>query len=269
DLKPANILLNEDCTLKICDFGLARGVDDDAMQKPSASAPPGAGTPSGKGEVPGVPPTPKSLQRQLTKHVVTRWYRAPELILLQNYTSAVDMWSAGCIFAELLSMQEGSVPSYQDRQPLFPGKSCFPLSADRPTTYADQLDQLNVIFDVIGTPSDADISSIGNVRDYLSKLEVKKSRGLDSLYKDADPRGLELLDLMLKFNPRKRCTVEEALAHPFLADVRRKGGEEAFEKIVCEDKGGIEELREKIWKESLHYRKLDAEKLKQRQETKK
>ena len=70
------------------------------------------------------------LTRQLTKHVVTRWYRAPELILIQPYTSAVDIWSLGCILGELLSMQEGSVPGYQDRKPLFPGGTCYPLSGD-------------------------------------------------------------------------------------------------------------------------------------------
>jgi len=83
------------------------------------------------------------LTRQLTKHVVTRWYRAPELILIQPYTTAVDIWSLGCILAELLSMQEGkSVPCYQDRMPLFPGGSCFPLSADVTANGRDErLDQ--------------------------------------------------------------------------------------------------------------------------------
>lgn len=75
---------------------------------------------------------PQRIKRQLTKHVVTRWYRPPELILLQEYSFAVDMWSVGCIFAELLSMQAQNVPDYRDRVPLFPGKSCFPLSADSP-----------------------------------------------------------------------------------------------------------------------------------------
>jgi len=98
----------------------------------------------------------------MTKHVVTRWYRAPELILIQPYTSAVDLWSLGCILAELLSMQEGSVPGYQDRLPLFPGGSCYPLSGD--TMKKDErLDQLSVIFSVIGTPDEADQSSIGQV----------------------------------------------------------------------------------------------------------
>lgn len=96
---------------------------------------------------------------------MTRWYRAPELILIQPYTAAVDIWSMGCILAELLSMQEGSVPGYQDRAPLFPGGSCYPLSGEGGSIKSDErLDQLNVIFGVIGTPSPEDIKSIGTVR---------------------------------------------------------------------------------------------------------
>jgi serine/threonine protein kinase len=80
DLKPSNLLLNKNCDLKICDLGLARGLED------STAA--------------------------LTEYVVTRWYRAPEVILnASEYTSALDVWSLGCVFAELLG-----------RAPLFPGK---------------------------------------------------------------------------------------------------------------------------------------------------
>jgi mitogen-activated protein kinase 1/3 len=74
----------------------------------------------------------KNMKRVLTGHVVTRWYRAPELILLEkDYGPAIDMWSVGCIFAELLGMMKETAPTYMDRTPLFPGKSCFPLSPDR------------------------------------------------------------------------------------------------------------------------------------------
>lgn len=74
----------------------------------------------------------KNMKRELTGHVVTRWYRAPELILLEkDYGPAIDMWSVGCIFAELLGMMKESAPTYLDRKPLFPGKSCFPLSPDK------------------------------------------------------------------------------------------------------------------------------------------
>ena len=73
----------------------------------------------------------KNLKRELTSHVVTRWYRAPELILLEkNYTAAIDIWSLGCIIAELLGTIKENAPTYLDRSPLFPGASCFPLSPD-------------------------------------------------------------------------------------------------------------------------------------------
>jgi len=80
DIKPGNLLLNKNCDLKICDFGLARGFDVEA-------------------------------EETKTEYVVTRWYRAPEVILnASEYTKAVDVWSTGCVFAELLG-----------RAPLFPG----------------------------------------------------------------------------------------------------------------------------------------------------
>jgi mitogen-activated protein kinase 1/3 len=67
----------------------------------------------------------------MTGHVVTRWYRAPELILLEhNYTTAIDVWSVACIMAELCGMQSANAPTFLDRKPLFPGQSCFPLSPD-------------------------------------------------------------------------------------------------------------------------------------------
>jgi mitogen-activated protein kinase 1/3 len=74
----------------------------------------------------------KNMKRELTGHVVTRWYRAPELILLEKeYGPPIDVWSIGCIFAELLGMMKESAATYLDRKPLFPGKSCFPLSPDK------------------------------------------------------------------------------------------------------------------------------------------
>lgn len=73
----------------------------------------------------------RSLKRQLTGHIVTRWYRAPELILLEkDYGEAIDVWAVGCIMAELISMMKENVPNPNDRKPLFPGGSCFPLSPD-------------------------------------------------------------------------------------------------------------------------------------------
>jgi p38 MAP kinase len=101
DLKPSNILVNENCDLKICDFGLAR------IQDP-----------------------------QMTGYVSTRYYRAPEIMLTwQKYDVEVDIWSAGCIFAEML---EG--------KPLFPGK--------------DHVNQFSIITELLGTPPDDVIQSI-------------------------------------------------------------------------------------------------------------
>jgi mitogen-activated protein kinase 1/3 len=70
---------------------------------------------------PGNVPARVPLKRGLTRHVVTRWYRAPEIILSQPYSSAVDMWSIGCIFGELMGMLPQNNPDYKKRRPLFPG----------------------------------------------------------------------------------------------------------------------------------------------------
>jgi mitogen-activated protein kinase 1/3 len=161
------------------------------------------------------------LTRQLTKHVVTRWYRAPELILIQPYTSAVDIWSVGCILAELLSMQEGNVAGYQDRQPLFPGGTCYPLSGDGELKKSEKLDQLSVIFRVIGTPPKEDLEALGRANDYIESLGEVKGKSLKAMYPAADPAAIDLLGQMLQFNPRKRCTAEQALEHRFFKDIRR------------------------------------------------
>ena len=258
DLKPANVLVNADCSLKICDFGLSRLGRESAGADSCAVGGGGGGGINGVGSVRagaggggassgsmGVPPPlrpkrgttnsslpssaitlpapPSRMRRELTKHVVTRWYRAPELILLsEHYTSAIDMWSVGCILAELLSMQAESHTSPEDRQALFPGRSCFPLSADNPLAYNDQLDQLNVIFDVIGTPSAEDLQQVDNetARGYIGGLKPKPTVNLYSRYMSADPMAVDLLTKLLVFNPAKRWTASRCLAHPFFDTVR-------------------------------------------------
>ena len=100
--------------------------------------------------------------------MVTRWYRAPELILaMRDYGTAIDMWSMGCIFAELLNMMKENVRDYKFRQALFPGKSCYPFSPDKKPDQGyvkgfpkSMGDQLQVIFNVIGLPNDADKSFV-------------------------------------------------------------------------------------------------------------
>lgn len=101
----------------------------------------------------------------LTAHVSTRWYRAPELIILERkYSNAIDIWSVGCIMGELMTMFE----QFTERRPLFPGKACYPLSPPKsPDMNYKKIndfphsvhDQLSVIFSIIGTPTDIDFIS--------------------------------------------------------------------------------------------------------------
>jgi mitogen-activated protein kinase 1/3 len=221
DLKPANCLVNQDCSVKICDFGLSRAIGD---EQPHLQALPN--TPRGEGQageekrsVPIVPGTAR-LKRHLTGHVVTRWYRAPELILLQeNYTEAIDVWSVGCIYAELLGMLEGT--KTEDRGPLFPGSSCFPLSPDHKhkTDYKfhtrGKHDQLNMIFNLLGTPPEADTELLEreDAKRYIKCFAARKGEGLPSKFPHVDPTSCELLDLMLRFNPKDRIAVHQALDH--------------------------------------------------------
>ncbi|KAL4064949.1 kinase-like domain-containing protein [Scleroderma yunnanense] len=168
DLKPANLLLNANCDLKVCDFGLARSVKST--------------TPAGK-EV-GL----------MTEYVATRWYRAPEIMLsFKMYTKAVDMWAVGCILAELLT-----------GRPLFPGRD-----------YGHQLD---LILDVIGTPTLDEFYSITSrrSRDYIRALPIRKRRSFTMLFPKASQEAIDFLQKTLTFDQRKRMTVDEALAHPYL-----------------------------------------------------
>uniref|UniRef100_A0A8C5MMP3 mitogen-activated protein kinase n=1 Tax=Leptobrachium leishanense TaxID=445787 RepID=A0A8C5MMP3_9ANUR len=165
DLKPSNLLLNTTCDLKICDFGLARVADPDHDHTGF-----------------------------LTEYVATRWYRAPEIMLnSKGYTKSIDIWSVGCILAEMLS-----------NRPIFPGKH--------------YLDQLNHILGILGSPSQEDLNCIINLkaRNYLLSLPHKNKVPWNRLFPNADPKALDLLDKMLTFNPHKRIEVEAALAHPYL-----------------------------------------------------
>lgn len=223
DLKPANCLVNQDCSVKICDFGLARTIETPAEQ---------AKLPCSNDETDSLPngvPHTKNMKRQLTGHVVTRWYRAPELILLQeNYTEAIDMWSIGCIFAELMGMMKENVASYLDRSPIFPGSSCFPLSPDQKhaTDYKfhtkGNRDQLNMIFNVLGTPSDEDIQCLEkeDAKKYIRIFPPRGGIDLATRFPGASLDAVQLLKRMLVFNPIKRISIDEALASPLFKDIR-------------------------------------------------
>ncbi|XP_029382872.1 mitogen-activated protein kinase 7 [Echeneis naucrates] len=167
DLKPSNLLVNENCELKIGDFGMARGLSSH----------------------------PEESHSFMTEYVATRWYRAPELLLsLNHYSLAIDLWSVGCIFAEMLG-----------RKQLFPGKH--------------YVHQLQLILSVLGTPPEGLIGAIraDRVRSYVQSLPSQSAVPLTKLYPQAEPKALDLLGAMLRFDPRERISVTQALEHPYLA----------------------------------------------------
>merc|ERR1719229_1657432 len=233
DLKPANCFVNQDCTVKIGDFGLSRAIGGEQLHlHPHPHTPRGgaeeASTPEPQqnSAVPQVPHTQR-LKQNLTGHVVTRWYRAPELILLQeNYTEAIDVWSVGCIYAELLGMLDGT--HLMDRGPLFPGSSCFPLSPDRRHRkdykyHAEgKSDMLNKIFNIIGTPTEAEIAELDreDSKKYLRCFTARKGEGLAPRFPHVEVASLDILEKMLKFSPRARLKVPAALEHALFAEIR-------------------------------------------------
>lgn len=209
DLKPGNLLVNSDCELKICDFGLSRGFGS----------------------------APDEQVGHLTEYVATRWYRAPEIMLaFRGYTRAIDVWSIGCIFAELML-----------GRPLFKGK--------------DYVDQLNKILDVLGTPEEDVINRIGSdkAQFYIRSLPVKKAVPLWKLLPTADVQALDLLQKMLSFDPSARISVPDALAHPWLASYHEETDEPdcptAFEKWRDIEKlETLEDFRKALWEEIEDYR---------------
>ena len=172
----------------------------------------------------------KNMKRELTGHVVTRWYRAPEIILLEkDYGPAIDIWAVGCIFAELLAMMKENASTFMDRQPLFPGKSCFPLSPakdpqeQRKGFPFSSSDQLAVIFGVIGTPGEDDKSFVTDQKalEYLESFPYTNRVDMQMKYPGAPPQAIDFLNKILIFNPYFRMSLDDALSHPLFDNVRR------------------------------------------------
>uniref|UniRef100_H3AX17 Protein kinase domain-containing protein n=1 Tax=Latimeria chalumnae TaxID=7897 RepID=H3AX17_LATCH len=155
DLKPENILINSKGQIKVADFGLARLY---------------------------------SFHMALTPVVVTLWYRAPEVLLCSSYETSVDMWSIGCIFAEL----------YQ-RKPLICG-------------YSD-ISQLQKMFDLLGLPEEAEWPQEAPIP--YSAFTRNSARGIEDVPSGIDNEGKDLLLKCFCFDPKRRISALEALAHPY------------------------------------------------------
>jgi mitogen-activated protein kinase 1/3 len=239
DLKPANCLVNADCTVKICDFGLSRAIDNEEQHiEQLPNTPRGSATEGGVAgsEAPPatVVPTTQRVRKVLTNHVVTRFYRAPELILLQpTYTEKIDTWSIGCIFAELLQLLPDGVP-LEDRSPLFPGQTAYPWSP-APGKEHDCMyhtrgsrEMMNVIFDLIGTPQQEDIDKLQreDSKQYIALFKSRPGSGVSNKFPYVDPACLDLLSAMLKFDARSRISDDDAIAHAVFADIREPSKEQ-------------------------------------------
>jgi len=163
DLKPQNLLINRKGELKLADFGLARAF--------------------------GIP------MRNYSHEVVTLWYRAPDVLLgSRKYSTPIDIWSAGCIFAEMVT-----------GRPLFPG--------------SNPSDQLLRIFKVLGTPTVESWPAVKELPDWKEDFPPFERRDLRTVVPGLDSNGYDILEKMLKYEPTERITAEEALKHPFFDDL--------------------------------------------------
>lgn len=174
----------------------------------------------------------------MTEYVVTRWYRAPELLLAaEEYTSAIDMWSVGCLVAELYY-----------RRPLFQGN--------------DIKNQIEVICKMLGKPTTDEISQVRNprARAFISRVPETKRVDFRNLIPEASPAAMDFIERLLQFDPAKRMSALDALEHPYLADYRDPeseilGLEIDLEKLEPpnESKLGHAGVRRLMWEEIVRF----------------
>mmetsp|Transcript_54957 Transcript_54957/g.130475 ORF Transcript_54957/g.130475 Transcript_54957/m.130475 type:complete len:424 (+) Transcript_54957:198-1469(+) len=209
DLKPANCVVDSQCRLKVCDLGLSRHVTDAAL-------------------------VPEGEDARFTDYVVTRWYRAPELLLGNKiYSDAIDVWSVGCVMAELMG-----------RKPLFQGK--------------DYVEMLKLICATIGNPTRPECKHISDKAiKYLedrTMFPAAKRINWATMFPKSSPQALNLLDSLLQFSPERRLTAEQALAHPYMTELHDVDDEPSSEGLFDFDfekqKLSLAELRQQVVDES-------------------
>lgn len=199
DLKPSNLAVNEDCELKILDFGLARQTDD-----------------------------------EMTGYVATRWYRAPEIMLnWMHYNMTVDIWSVGCIMAELLT-----------------GRTLFPGT--------DHIDQLKLIMLLVGTPEPSLLEKISSesARNYVMSLPIMPKRNFADVFLGANPLAVDLLEKMLVLDTDQRITAADALAHPYFSQYHDPEDEpvaEIYDQSFESQELDIEEWKRLIYEEVISF----------------
>ena len=219
DLKPSNIAIKDDCSIKILDFGLARTENKFMMT---------------------------------TCYIQTRNYRAPELLLgLDNYTNIVDVWSVGCIMAEMIN----------DGQILFEG--------------TNSLDQWEKIVDLLGTPDENFIAKLSPTISNYIKKRSNKAIDFQAIFPDSAFKILksssnqptsqiltnelarDLLSKILVINPEKRITIESALQHPYLSIWQNKDDFKTkpikLNEIIDKDYESIEDWLELINKDLIQF----------------
>lgn len=171
------------------------------------------------------------MERELSGHIASRWYRAPEVILLEKvYFGGVDIWGAGCVFAELLQMIKENNVNCSDRVALFPGTSCFPLSPQVKQNSKGEIehfnsgDQLITICKLLGNPTEEEASFITDLGAKQYMTLIPKNKGIDLIekYPACTFEELDLLKKMLSFSPYCRITAKEAIRHQYFVNVRNR-----------------------------------------------
>ncbi|KAL5019856.1 hypothetical protein ScPMuIL_002748 [Solemya velum] len=199
DLKPSNIAVNANCELKLLDFGLARQTEE-----------------------------------SMTGYVATRWYRAPEIMLnWMHYNKAVDIWSVGCIMAEMII-----------GEPLFPALR--------------HIEHLKMILVLVGTPGPEFMQKIESVdaRRYIESLPKETKREFKEVFPNASDHAIDLLKKMLTIDPDVRISATDALAHPymeFLSDPSDEPTCELYDQSFEDLELNISEWKKLVYEEVLNF----------------